>query len=226
MTESPLTSTSPSSASLISVPGIGGPTVPSLTRSGGLQVATPQVSDIPQSSPIGIPIAWKNSSTSSGRRRRADVDRQHLVEPERDAQAWRTSPRRPWPRPRRAPPAPPRRPARGAPSGRAASSALRAPSRLLVGQGGEVGLEARLELLPDPRHGEEPGRPDLRQELDDLARVRADRDRDALDHRQVVVRASLGDVRGGQPGDDLRRRARGSRSGPRPRRPGSSGCGA
>ena len=29
-------------------------------------MATPQVSDMPQSSPIGIPIAWKNSSTSTG----------------------------------------------------------------------------------------------------------------------------------------------------------------
>ena len=29
-------------------------------------VTTPQVSDMPQSSPILIPIAWKNSSTSSG----------------------------------------------------------------------------------------------------------------------------------------------------------------
>ena len=29
-------------------------------------VPSPQVSDIPQSSPIGMPIAWKNSRTSSG----------------------------------------------------------------------------------------------------------------------------------------------------------------
>ena len=40
--------------------------MPSLTRSGGFTVLAPQVSDIPQSSPIGIPSAWKNSSTSSG----------------------------------------------------------------------------------------------------------------------------------------------------------------
>ena len=66
MFDSPRTSTSPSSASLISIPGSGGPTVPIFTSSGGLQVATPQVSDIPHSSPIGIPIAWKNSSTSTG----------------------------------------------------------------------------------------------------------------------------------------------------------------
>ena len=66
MTEFPLTMTSPSSASRISMPGTGGPTVPSFTFSGGFIVATPHVSDIPHSSPIGIPIAWKNSSTSTG----------------------------------------------------------------------------------------------------------------------------------------------------------------
>ena len=63
---SPLTWTSPSSASRISTPGSGGPTVPSLTFSGGLTVAAPHVSDMPQSSPTGIPIAWKNSRTSIG----------------------------------------------------------------------------------------------------------------------------------------------------------------
>src|SRR3954447_6042501 len=66
MTQSAFTRTSPSSSSLISTPGVGGPTVPSLIRSGGLMVPSPQVSDIPQSSPTGMPIAWKNSSTSSG----------------------------------------------------------------------------------------------------------------------------------------------------------------
>ena len=58
--------TSPSSASLISTPGVGWPTVPILIRSGGLQAPAPQVSDMPHSSPTGMPIAWKNSSTSSG----------------------------------------------------------------------------------------------------------------------------------------------------------------
>ena len=56
--------------------------MPSFTRPGGFTVATPQVSDIPHSSPIGIPIAWKNSSTSSGVGRGADVDGHDLVEPE------------------------------------------------------------------------------------------------------------------------------------------------
>ena len=62
----PRISTSPSSASLISAPGDTGPTVPILMRSGGLQVPYPQVSDIPQSSASGTPIAWKNSITSRG----------------------------------------------------------------------------------------------------------------------------------------------------------------
>ncbi len=58
--------TSPSSASFTSAPGTGGPTVPIFTESGGLHVITPQVSDIPHSSPTGTPIAWKNSRTSTG----------------------------------------------------------------------------------------------------------------------------------------------------------------
>ena len=59
-------SSSPSSASLSSTPGFATPTVPILTFSGGLQAPAPQVSDMPHSSPTGIPIAWKNSSTSTG----------------------------------------------------------------------------------------------------------------------------------------------------------------
>ena len=51
---------------MTSTPGIGGPTVPSLTLSGGTIVAIEVVSDIPHTSQIGIPIAAKNSSTSSG----------------------------------------------------------------------------------------------------------------------------------------------------------------
>ncbi len=74
---------------------------------------------------------------------------------------------------------------------------------LLVRERGELRLEPGLELLPDPRDREEPGRADLRQELDDLARVRADRHRAAADHGQVVVGAALGDVRRRQPRDHL-----------------------
>jgi hypothetical protein len=40
--------------------------VPIFTRSGGLQAPAPHVSDMPHSSASGIPIAWKNSSTSCG----------------------------------------------------------------------------------------------------------------------------------------------------------------
>ena len=75
---------------------------------------------------------------------------------------------------------------------------------LLVGLAGEHRLEPRLELLPDPRHGEEPRRLDQRQVGDDLARVVAARDRHRVDDRQVVVRGALGDVRRRQPRDDLR----------------------
>ncbi len=81
-------------------------------------------------------------------------------------------------------------------------------SNLRVALGVLLGLDPRLDgslqLLPDARHGEEPRRIDPREELDDLAGVGADRHGAAADDRQVVVRASLGDVRGRQPGDHLR----------------------
>src|SRR6266508_2695852 len=120
MTQSALTSTSPSSSRRISTPGVGGPTVPSLIRSGGLMVPSPQVSDMPQSSPIGIPIAWKNSSTSSGV---------------------------------------------GAALRQGRLQALLGRNPLFVGKAGHHRLEPGLELLEDPRDGEEPGRSHLRQEL-------------------------------------------------------------
>ena len=75
---------------------------------------------------------------------------------------------------------------------------------LLVGLRGEHRLEPGLELLPDPRHGEEPRRLDQRQVGDDLARVVAAGDRHRVDDRQVVVGGALGDVRRRQPRDDLR----------------------
>ena len=128
-----------------------------------------------------MPIAWKNSSTSSGvgaaptltadRPRRARASRAG-----REA-----SPRRPGAR------------AAASSSGTcspACSSAhllarggerpLSACSRSLLGAARDHRLEARLQLLPDARDGEEPGRPHLRQVGDDLARVRAGRDRDAV----------------------------------------------
>ena len=46
----------------------------------------PQVSDMPQSSPIGIPIAWKNSSTSSGVGAAPTLTATDLVEAELRAQ--------------------------------------------------------------------------------------------------------------------------------------------
>ena len=44
----------------------GGPTVPILTFSGGLQAPIAFVSLIPHSSPSGRPMPWKNSITSGG----------------------------------------------------------------------------------------------------------------------------------------------------------------
>ena len=40
--------------------------MPIRTRPGGLTAPTPLVSDIPHSSASGMPIAWKNTSTSRG----------------------------------------------------------------------------------------------------------------------------------------------------------------
>ena len=74
---------------------------------------------------------------------------------------------------------------------------------LLVGERAELGLDPGLDLLEDAGHGEEPRRAHRGERLADLARVRADRDTDAADHRQVVVRPAFGDVGGGQPGDHL-----------------------
>jgi len=66
MTTSDFISTSPSVSSLICTPGAGGPTVPILTSPGRLTAPVPHVSDIPHSSASSIPMAWKNSSTSTG----------------------------------------------------------------------------------------------------------------------------------------------------------------
>ena len=48
------------------MPGAGGPTVPILIFAGGLQHPAPQLSDRPHSSATGMPMAWKNTSTSRG----------------------------------------------------------------------------------------------------------------------------------------------------------------
>ena len=103
-------------------------------------------------------MEWKNSITSGGHGRRADVERGQLVHPEPLAD-------------------------RGG---------------LLVG----AGLDRRLELLEDPRHGEEPRRAHLGEVAHDLARVRAAGDREAELHREVVRAVALGDVRHRQVGDD------------------------
>ena len=123
------------------------------------------------------------------------------------------------PRGRRAPPRPP---ARARPC---ASRVQPRPvaARVLALQ--EEALHARLELLPDPRDGEEPGRLDRRQVADDLARVRAARDRHRVDDRQVVVGHPLGDVGAGQPRDHLRAVGEADQRARRPPWP-PSGCGA
>jgi hypothetical protein len=70
----------------------------------------------------------------------------------------------------------------------------RRPLALLVLLGLDAGLDGRLQLLPDARHGEEPGRPHLGQVGDHLARVRAVGGREAQHHRHVVRAGALGDV--------------------------------
>ena len=105
-------------------------------------------------------------------RRRADVHSLDLVESSWPASRRSTArrPRRPWPRARRAP-------ARRAARRRTRSSEARERVldwlALLLGLRGEHRLQTGLQLLPDPRHGEEPRRADLRQVGEDLPRVRA-----------------------------------------------------
>ena len=177
----------------------GGPTVPILIRSGGLTAPTPQVSDMPHSSPSGMPIAWKNTSTSRGvgaaptltatassspsiARSPANSSRVALGGLRRDVLGHRLAGlleldlRR----------------ARRQPGTVCSPCGERWPSR------------PALSFSQDPRHREEPRRLDGRQVGDDLARVRAGRHRHREDDRQVVVRHALGDVRRRQPRDHLR----------------------
>ena len=78
-----------------STPGAGSPTVPILISPGGLTAPAPQVSDMPQISASGTPMAWKNTEHLARRRRRADVHRDRLVEPEHRPQPARTASPRP-----------------------------------------------------------------------------------------------------------------------------------
>ncbi len=63
--------------------------MPTRIRPGGLSVATAEVSDIPHSSAISIPIASKNSITSGGVGAAPTANHSHLVESEH----WRGSSR-------------------------------------------------------------------------------------------------------------------------------------
>ena len=144
-------------------------------------------------------MAWKNTSTSRGVGAAPTLTAPAWSSPSiarRPANSSRR-PRRPRPRGR---PAPARRPARARPCARRGHAAARAWPRPARGSASSAGLE----LLPDARDGEEPGRPHGRQVGDDLARVRAAGDRHRVDDRQVVVGGALGHVGAGQPGDDPR----------------------
>ena len=157
----------------------------------------------PTARPPRFPSAWKNSSTSSGVGRGAHVDRDDLIESElvaklrehllvglRDGGRELVGDFLPRALEPHLLDARPRSPS--------------APARPLRRECRRASLEARLQLLEDPRHGEEPRRANLGQELDDLPRIGADRHLDAAGDRQVVMRAPLGDVGGRKPRDHLR----------------------
>ena len=155
---------------------------------------------MPHSSASGSPIAWKNSSTSTG------------------VGAAPTLIASTWSRPSIA-----RRPAKISASacatslgelGRDLLAALleahladrglqrRLHLGALLGRlAGHHRLQARLQLLPDARHGEEPAGAHFGQVGEHLARVVAAGDLQPEDDRQVVVGVALGDVGGGQPRD-------------------------
>ena len=176
--------------------------MPSLTFSGGLQVATPQVSDIPQSSPILIPIAWKYSSTSTGVGAAPTFTATASSRPSclRSAENICSSALAT---------------AAASSSGTsspacsrrtfwiAASTAFWAGSRCSSGSFAAIASSPAFSFSQIRGHREEPGRVHLRQELDDLARVGADRHREPVTHGQVVVGPALGDVRRRQPRDHL-----------------------
>ena len=187
MMNGPRISTSPSSASLISAPGDGGPDRADLDLV--RRVA-------------GAVAAGLGHAPQLGQR---DADR--VEELDHLAAAWAPRPRSPT-RPgraraargsSRAPARPPSR-ARGSSSGTSSPACSAAPSAgprraptavglLLRGVllGLDAGLDRGLELLPDARHGEEPGRPHLGQVGHHLARVRAAGGGEAEQHRQVVA---------------------------------------
>src|SRR4029450_7864260 len=84
ITTSPRIRTSPSSASLISTPGTGFPTVPSLIRSDGVSVPAPLVSGVLPRPAHAEGV--EDLEHVARRRRGADVHRDGLVEPEHRAQ--------------------------------------------------------------------------------------------------------------------------------------------
>ena len=179
--------------------------MPSLILSG--QVHGPAAGALRQAPQLGDRHADRVEELEHGerRRRRADVDGLELVEAELLAQLRQHQLVRLRVLLGQLRPGPARRPARARtfwwPTSRAHFSARLA---LLVLLGLDHRLEARLQLLPDARDGEEPARPHLGQVGDHLARVRAARDGVAEHDRHVVAGGALGDVRHRQVGDDPR----------------------
>ena len=203
ITTAPRTSTSPSSASLISTPGARRADGADLDRArAGCRCPTPQVSDMPHSSASAMPIAWKNSSTSRGVGAAPTLTAIDLVEAEHRAQPREhllVGLRRPR---RRAPRAPARPPARAGPCGsphRARPAPPRAPRRA----GRRASPPGRPSASPRSAARRRTRSADHRQVGDDLARVGAAGDRHPEDDRQVVVGGALGDVRRRQPRDHL-----------------------
>ena len=169
-------------------------------------MAAPQVSDIPQSSPTGIPIAWKNSSTSTGVGAAPTLTATASSSPSVRAQVREHRLVGGAPRPWRAPRAPPRPPARARTF---CDRRLRAPcwagSRCSSGRLASIVSSPALSFSQMRGTAKNQVGRTCGRKLDDLARVGADRDLDALDDRQVVVGAALGDVGRRQPRDHLAR---------------------
>ena len=198
--------TSPSSASFSSMPGVTCPTVPSLISSGQVDGAAAACSP---TGPTAPPPARRSRgrtraprAASAPRRRRRPRARRARAAPRSFESTMLVGLRVLRGELRRdllARPAPAR--TFWCPTSIAHFSA-RLRSRVLLGL--DHRLEAGLQLLPDARDGEEPGRPHLGQVGDHLARVRAARDRVAEHDRQVVAGRALGDVRHRQVGHDAR----------------------
>ena len=192
MTIGPRTRISPSPAMRSSTPGVGPTDGADLDRSRGFAVPTTHSSHAPQSA-IGTPIAWKNSSTSTGVGAAPVEVREHLVEADSARSARRSSAP-----PRDLPAASARVPVDAACSRRTCATPRRSRlqrSRLLLGRpGANIVSKPGLELLPHARHREEPARPDFGQVGEHLPRVRAAGDLQTEHDRQIVVRVALRDV--------------------------------